>query len=225
MPSCRSCSEAPSSRPLTTNAMLLLLAAASLPTVMAQNSSCISLSGSTQCPAFNSSSISTDDSLTGLLYATSTRVVPPVLLLTPYSVHFSHTYLTRTLSTNISRPTCNPTLCNKGTPNHHPHLPSSHSCITDTSSCLGARTSTSTTPQTFMPDTLPAYCVMLLYRTQLTRATCPRTSPVLFAPTPACVPLSNAFRPNQLMSTGRIRNQRAGNSGNSRTLRYHKQQC
>ncbi|KAF4306748.1 hypothetical protein GTA08_BOTSDO04966 [Botryosphaeria dothidea] len=66
MPSCRSCSEAPSSRPLTTNAMLLLLAAASLPTVMAQNSSCISLSGSTQCPAFNSSSISTDASLTGL---------------------------------------------------------------------------------------------------------------------------------------------------------------
>ncbi|KKY24059.1 putative sh3 domain-containing protein [Diplodia seriata] len=50
--------------PTTTfaTAVLLSLAAAAV----AQNSACISLSGSTQCPAFNASSISTGDALTGL---------------------------------------------------------------------------------------------------------------------------------------------------------------
>lgn len=36
---------------------------------LASAQSCISLQGSTQCPAFNTSSISTDSTLTGLLYA------------------------------------------------------------------------------------------------------------------------------------------------------------
>ena len=48
----------------TRTALLSILATA--PAAMAQN--CISLSGSTQCPAFSSSSISTDSTLVGLLY-------------------------------------------------------------------------------------------------------------------------------------------------------------
>lgn len=51
-------------RPTTafSTAVLLSLATAA----MAQNSSCISLAGSTQCPAFNTASVSTGDSVTGL---------------------------------------------------------------------------------------------------------------------------------------------------------------
>jgi hypothetical protein len=41
------------------------LLAASVPATMAQN--CVSLAGSTQCPAFNGSSISTGESTAGLL--------------------------------------------------------------------------------------------------------------------------------------------------------------
>ena len=44
----------------------LLLLAASIPLVSTQ--ACISLSGSTQCPAFNASSISTGPTLTGFLW-------------------------------------------------------------------------------------------------------------------------------------------------------------
>jgi len=53
-----------SSRINTRTALLSILAAA--PAVMAQN--CISLSSSTQCSAFQSSSISTDSTLVGFLY-------------------------------------------------------------------------------------------------------------------------------------------------------------
>lgn len=49
---------------LTASAAYALLAS-SVPSAMAQ-ASCISLTGSTACPAFNASSISTDSSLTGL---------------------------------------------------------------------------------------------------------------------------------------------------------------
>ena len=49
---------------LTTTAACALLASR-VPSAMAQES-CISLTGSTACPAFNASSISTDSSLTGL---------------------------------------------------------------------------------------------------------------------------------------------------------------
>lgn len=45
---------------------VLLGALAAVPGAMAQN--CISLSGSTQCPAFDSASISTDSTLVGFLY-------------------------------------------------------------------------------------------------------------------------------------------------------------
>lgn len=45
--------------------LLYGLVATAVPTAMAQ--SCISLANSTQCPAFNASSISTDSTLTGLL--------------------------------------------------------------------------------------------------------------------------------------------------------------
>ncbi|GME66244.1 hypothetical protein GTA08_BOTSDO04966 [Neofusicoccum parvum] len=57
---------APSARPLRSRAVLLSLVAAALPMAMAQSSSCISLAGSTECPAFSSSSVSTDSTLTGL---------------------------------------------------------------------------------------------------------------------------------------------------------------
>lgn len=50
----------------TGSLLLSVLAATTLPGAMAQ--SCISLANSTQCPAFNASSISTDSTLTGLLY-------------------------------------------------------------------------------------------------------------------------------------------------------------
>jgi|SRR6266536_1039159 len=51
----------------TKTALLSVLATA--PSVMAQN--CISLAGSTQCPAFSSSSISTSNTLIGFLYVYS----------------------------------------------------------------------------------------------------------------------------------------------------------
>ena len=51
----------------TRTALLSILAAA--PVAMAQD--CISLSGSTQCPAFSSASISTDSTLVGFLYVLS----------------------------------------------------------------------------------------------------------------------------------------------------------
>jgi len=50
---------------LITKAACALLATSRLPTAMAQES-CISLTGSTACPAFNASSISTNSDLTGL---------------------------------------------------------------------------------------------------------------------------------------------------------------
>jgi hypothetical protein len=52
----------------TRTALLSVLAAAS-PVAMAEN--CISLSGSTECPAFSSASISTDSTLVGFLYGFS----------------------------------------------------------------------------------------------------------------------------------------------------------
>ncbi|KAB2577435.1 hypothetical protein BFW01_g12182 [Lasiodiplodia theobromae] len=51
-------------RPTTAFSTAVLLSLATV--AMAQNSSCISLAGSTQCPAFNTASVSTGDSLTGL---------------------------------------------------------------------------------------------------------------------------------------------------------------
>lgn len=57
-------------KPLQTRRRLIYtLAATAIPSAMAQN--CVSLAGSTQCPAFNSSSISTDSTLTGLLLVLS----------------------------------------------------------------------------------------------------------------------------------------------------------
>ena len=57
----------------TRTALLSILAA--VPTAMAQ--SCISLAGSTQCPAFNTSSISTTDSaLVGYLYVPRPATLP-----------------------------------------------------------------------------------------------------------------------------------------------------
>lgn len=56
----------------TRTALLSILATA--PAAMAQN--CISLSGSTQCPAFNASSISTDSTLVGLLYVFLADLAP-----------------------------------------------------------------------------------------------------------------------------------------------------
>ena len=56
------------SRGFNTRTTLLSILAAS-PVAMAQN--CISLSGSTQCPAFSSASISTDSTLVGFLYVLS----------------------------------------------------------------------------------------------------------------------------------------------------------
>lgn len=53
------------SRGLNTRTALLSILATT-PAAMAQN--CISLKGSSQCPAFSSSSISTDSTLVGLLY-------------------------------------------------------------------------------------------------------------------------------------------------------------
>ncbi|TAQ91602.1 hypothetical protein B7494_g70 [Chlorociboria aeruginascens] len=50
---------------------ILLSVLAAVPAVMAQN--CISLSGSTQCPAFSASSISTDNELIGFLYVMTAR--------------------------------------------------------------------------------------------------------------------------------------------------------
>ena len=58
----------PGSRRFNTRTALLSIIAAS-PLAMAQN--CISLSGSTQCPAFSSASISTDSALVGFLYVLS----------------------------------------------------------------------------------------------------------------------------------------------------------
>lgn len=52
-------------RPLKKSA-LLTFAAACIPSAMAQN--CIPLAGSTLCPAFNQSSISTNPTLVGYLY-------------------------------------------------------------------------------------------------------------------------------------------------------------
>ncbi len=58
----------PSIRPRSsrsrTSTVLFALLATTVPTTMAQ--SCIPLKGSTQCPAFNQSSVSTDSSLTSL---------------------------------------------------------------------------------------------------------------------------------------------------------------
>ena len=51
---------------LAKSTLVLSLLAAAAPVTMAE--SCISLAGSTACPAFNSSSISTGPTLTGLLY-------------------------------------------------------------------------------------------------------------------------------------------------------------
>ena len=56
------------SRGFNTRTALLFMLAAS-PVAMAQN--CISLSGSKECPAFSSASISTDDTLVGFLYGSS----------------------------------------------------------------------------------------------------------------------------------------------------------
>lgn len=53
------------SRKVNTKTALLSILAAS-PVAMAET--CISLSGSTQCPAFSSASISTDSTLVGFLY-------------------------------------------------------------------------------------------------------------------------------------------------------------
>lgn len=52
--------------PLAKSTLVLSLLAAAAPVAMAE--SCISLAGSTACPAFSSSSISTGPTLTGLLY-------------------------------------------------------------------------------------------------------------------------------------------------------------
>jgi hypothetical protein len=69
----------------TRTALLSILA--TVPTAMAQN--CISLAGSTQCPAFNSSSISTDSTLVGFLYVfgLSHRTLSIVINIPIYVVH------------------------------------------------------------------------------------------------------------------------------------------
>ena len=67
--------------------LVYALALIAIPCAMAEN--CVSLAASTQCPAFNGSSISTDSTLTGLLcvfYDINTR--KSVLMLTSFLVPF-----------------------------------------------------------------------------------------------------------------------------------------
>lgn len=61
-------------RRLTKRAALLTVLAAALPSTMAQQS-CVSLQGSTACPAFTSASV--DTNLTGNLYVKAPSTIPP----------------------------------------------------------------------------------------------------------------------------------------------------
>ena len=74
--------------------------AALLPVAAAQ--SCISLAASTQCPAFNASSISTDTTLTGLLYVKSVDEMS-VNQLTIYSPFLSSVTDTSSFDTGIQQ--------------------------------------------------------------------------------------------------------------------------
>lgn len=75
--------------PLNTRTALISILAIA-PGTMAQN--CISLSGSTECPAFSNASISTDSTLAGYLYViASSQHLPKLIVNSPFLQYVSST--------------------------------------------------------------------------------------------------------------------------------------